>query len=208
MDCKTARLFVPFARPECTELEPADRDALEGHLAECPDCRLEVEAEQSLNGVFGRAMRSVPIPAGLRERLLTRLAGQRRRFYARWAVRGFTAAAGLLLACLIIYRAFPDEIENLVLNQSNVPFQLQTPFTPPTPELPIGPYRNKQEMLDQLREQGCLVVLPRDLDDNWDFRLLKYATVETYEGKPTATLLFRKGTATAKVRLLARGQYD
>jgi hypothetical protein len=207
MDCRTARLLVPFARPGVTELERADLAALKQHLADCPDCRLEVEAERTLDAVLSRAMRAVPVPASLRDRLLAKLGEQRRRVYARWAVRGLTAAAGLLLTCLIIYKLFPENVEELLVIGENASYQLPVPTPTPVSE-PVGPFRGKQEMLDHLREQGCSVVLPRDLDDNWDFRLLKYATVETYEGKPVATLVFKKGAATAKVRLLRWGQYD
>ena len=39
MDCEFARQLLIFARPGATELEAADVAALEGHLADCVDCR-------------------------------------------------------------------------------------------------------------------------------------------------------------------------
>ena len=204
MDCRTARLLLPFARPGGEELERADQLALEQHLAECPDCRLEVEAERTLDGVFAHAMRTVPIPAGLRTRLLTKLTGQRRRYYVRWAARGCAAAALLLVTFLWFYRAFPDKIEQIIVRRTE-PDAIIIPTVAPEP---LGPFRSLKHMLDHIRAQGCAAGLPRDLSDNWNFQLLEYASVETYNGKPTPTLGFKKGAATAKVRLLGWGQYD
>jgi hypothetical protein len=100
MDCRTARLLLDFQRPRAGEL-PADEAAeLERHLAGCPECDAAWRAERRLDDHLGRAVRDVPVPDGLRERLLGRLKEERAAVLRRqvaWAARGAAVAAALLL---------------------------------------------------------------------------------------------------------------
>lgn len=101
MDCKTAHLLLDFARPTPTELEASEAEALENHLLDCAACARLARDERRLDEHFGQAIRGVPIPTGLRERLLNGLKPEpaplpRRRFArAAWSL---AAAAALLLA--------------------------------------------------------------------------------------------------------------
>src|SRR5262249_43950502 len=102
MDCKNARLLLEFARPQCAELEATDAEALERHLADCPDCATLAQYERRLDERLGQAMRAVPVPQDLRKRLLNRLAVERDAWYRRWLVRaaglvGAAAAIGLVV---------------------------------------------------------------------------------------------------------------
>src|SRR5438094_788506 len=98
MDCRTARLLLDFARPIPAELEAdASRD-LEHHLAGCADCDSLARAERRLDEPLGRAMRAVPLPLGLRDRLLARLDAERGAWQRRWMFRSLAAAAALALA--------------------------------------------------------------------------------------------------------------
>src|SRR5262245_15097656 len=98
MDCKYARLLVEFAWPQCPELEAGDFEALQCHLADCPDCGPLARQDQLLDGQIGRAMRDVPVPDNLQSRLLGRLAAERDAWYRRRLVR----AAGILLAAAAV----------------------------------------------------------------------------------------------------------
>jgi anti-sigma factor (TIGR02949 family) len=100
MDCKDARLLLAFARPGEKELDHDEAEALRQHLADCPDCAAQAQAESRADEHIGRAMRDVPVPAGLRERLLQKLGDERAPWYRRWRVRLAGAAALLLAACL------------------------------------------------------------------------------------------------------------
>jgi hypothetical protein len=100
MDCKTARLFLYFDRPRAGELDRAEADALQAHLASCLDCAATARPEQALDVHLGRAMRAVEVPEGLRGRLLERLAAERDATYRRWIGHGLrvvAAAAALVL---------------------------------------------------------------------------------------------------------------
>lgn len=101
MDCKTARLLLEIAGPRrAHELAAEDLGALEGHLHDCLDCAAHAQAERQIDAVLGRAMRDVPVPGGLRHRLLEQLeaesAARLRRRARRWlAVAAAAALAGL-----------------------------------------------------------------------------------------------------------------
>ncbi len=95
MDCKTARLLLLFAQPLPTELEASEAEALESHLADCPECGPLAQAERQTDASLGRAMREVPVPADLRSRLLARLDAERGAWYRRRSARILTAAAAL-----------------------------------------------------------------------------------------------------------------
>ncbi|HYT95625.1 MAG TPA: zf-HC2 domain-containing protein, partial [Gemmataceae bacterium] len=97
MDCKDARLLLEFARPGDKELDHDEAEALRQHLADCPDCSAQAQAERRADEHIGLAMRAVPVPAGLRERVLQKLGPERVPWYRRWPVRVAGAAAVLLL---------------------------------------------------------------------------------------------------------------
>jgi hypothetical protein len=106
MDCKTARLLLDFHRPRAGELAPEEAAALEGHLASCPDCDAAGRAARRLDDHLGRAVRDVPVPDRLRERLLARLKEERRAARLRkvaWAARGVAAAAAVLLVGVLVW---------------------------------------------------------------------------------------------------------
>src|SRR5262245_62372163 len=74
MDCKAARLLLAF--PQTGPDAPTGDEATElrDHLAVCPECDAAFRAEARIDAHIGRAMRDVPVPAGLKEQLLKRLA--------------------------------------------------------------------------------------------------------------------------------------
>jgi hypothetical protein len=100
MDCKTARLFLPFYRPGATDLSGPEVKELEDHVALCSECNALASAQRRLDQHFGRAMRAIEVPPGLRQNVIEALAAQRRAWNRRWlgGAGGLVAAAGLLLA--------------------------------------------------------------------------------------------------------------
>jgi hypothetical protein len=104
MDCKTARQMLDFARPRRPELDGADLDALEAHLADCPDCGLLAQVERQMDTRLSQAMRAVPIPEDLRARLATKLEMERKtrnwNRTQRWLAVPAAAAALLLMTWL------------------------------------------------------------------------------------------------------------
>src|SRR5947209_6413570 len=98
MDCRTARLLLDFARPLSTELEASEAEALHCHLADCSQCGALAQVERQADERLGQAVRDVPVPDGLRQRLLSRLAIERDAWYRRWLMRATGIAAAITLA--------------------------------------------------------------------------------------------------------------
>jgi hypothetical protein len=101
MDCKTAQLFLEFARPHANELAGEDAHALEDHLAQCPDCGSLARNERRLDDHLGKTMRAVEVPDQLRAHLLNRLDADRNDWYKRWAGHGLRTAVAAA-ACLLL----------------------------------------------------------------------------------------------------------
>lgn len=119
MDCDTARLFLQFTNPRGDDLGPAEADELHAHLEQCSACNAQATNARRLDAHLGRAMLAVPVPAGLKSRLLERLnppaepepalriaacesssAEERGVIHRRWIRRATSIAA--VAACLLI----------------------------------------------------------------------------------------------------------
>jgi len=88
-------LPVPIA-PSCIRAKP---ERWRATLAGCPECDSLARVERQLDDHVGRAVRNVPVPEGLRDRLLQRLKARRRAWYASRAtpLAGLAAAAAAVL---------------------------------------------------------------------------------------------------------------
>jgi hypothetical protein len=194
MDCKAARLLLEFARPRPAELEPGDGEALAEHLADCPDCAAAAGSEQRIDEHLGRALRDVPVPEGLRGRLLERLHGEAvRRGRRRW-LRGASlaaAAAAILAAVWLAWgrkepltRVSPEEAWHEVTAQAgNRPDRIEEWF--------LDTYQIK-------------TVAPLDLNYN----LLISYDLAHFQGRQVPRLLFIRDGERATVYLLSDSQFD
>src|SRR5262249_14996720 len=80
MECKTARLFLPLQ----AELGKEEGDLLQGHLNIRPDWDAGARARQREAAHFHGAMNAVPVPVGLRGRILDALAAARPIDWREW----------------------------------------------------------------------------------------------------------------------------
>jgi hypothetical protein len=99
MDCDNARLFLPYLTPSGRDLDGPEAAELRAHLDQCAACNALAMNTKRVDHHLGRAMRAVPVPAGMKERILARLAEERavRRRWLRRAVQAAAVAAALLL---------------------------------------------------------------------------------------------------------------
>jgi hypothetical protein len=196
MNCHDARLLLAFARPQASELDLAEKQLLDAHLSACPTCTAVAEEQRRVDERIGAVMRDVPVPDGLKERLLVRLANERsavlRRRAKPWAL---AAAAAMLLALGIrqwnvAHPPRPVNLEILIAHMS-VP-------------------KTAADTESQLRTQASLadLELPKDLADQWDFSLLVASQVSQIDGRTFPTLVFRKGESVASVMLVERQTCD
>jgi hypothetical protein len=176
MDCRHARLLLDFTRPRGTELEPTETEALETHLADCPECGAQARAERRFDEHLSRAVRDVPVPDGLRDRLVGRLSAARDAWYRRRLFRaaGVLAAAVLLAAVggLLIWH----ESRRPYFEVSEVSVDERPTNTPADVE---GWFR---------KTYGLATVAPSDraLDYTW----LTYYGLEEFQGRHVPMLLF------------------
>src|SRR5262249_8220030 len=146
---------------------------------------------------LGRAMRAVPVPAGLRQRLLTGLAAARPAWHRRWLVRGVAAAAAVLLLAgagdWVLSRS-PSAVD---AHESRRPGEHQG--------------GTKEEVTKGSEEHfGAEVVLPADLN----YALLDSYGLKVFQGRQVPHLLLfapadgRQEAALAQVYVLSAGQFD
>lgn len=99
MDCPHANLLLLFYRPDGTsELTVEDAAALRDHLATCPACAAKLARQSAQDQFVSAAMRNVPVPSGLADRLKRDAAGQLGRIWRRTAMKYAVAACLLITA--------------------------------------------------------------------------------------------------------------
>ncbi len=196
MDCKTARLLLDFRRPRVGELPADEAAALEHHLASCPDCGAAGLAERRLDDALGRAVRDVPLPDGLRERLLARLATERRAALRRRVLRltpALAAAASLLVGALVWWHVVgsrPPRLDLASLSEESL--QQHRAFSKESVESWF------------LEKRQVTMVAPAA----FNYTLLVDADMADLQGKRVPKLTFQGGTARATVYVITREQFD
>ncbi len=196
MDCKTARLLLDFDRPGASELERLDADALEGHLAGCPQCDALAQAERQFDASLARAMRQVEVPDGLRGQLLSRLEAERGAWYRRWYGHGFRVLAAAAALLLLVWgwwywhadQARPVQPEGVVqaVNLSRT---------------------NRDEVQASLKALGVATDLPRDL--NYAYLVSHGVTdLPGHPGTKVAQLVFNRADRLALVYVLPAKQFE
>jgi hypothetical protein len=90
-------MLVTFFGRQGSELAPDDAADLHTHLTACPKCADLVRFERAFDDRVAKAMLAVPVPAGLKGKLLDGVAAQRGAWYREKAY-----AVTALAACVLI----------------------------------------------------------------------------------------------------------
>jgi hypothetical protein len=197
MDCDHARLLLEVAHPIATELDARDTEQLAAHLASCPDCGARAESDRLADEQLGRVMSDVPVPDGLKFRLLNRLNRERDAWYRGWALRAAGLAAMLLLTASLTY--------GLWWNKK------------PTPDLhqlldDVNAIVDSADRVeDAFKAKGITMTAPRV----FEYRYLHSFDMADFQGKKVPYLLFRPdrrvgntGPPMAKVFVLSNRQFN
>ncbi len=115
MDCKTVLRMLESCRPTGDDLAQSELAPVAVHLEECTECLGQFRARQLLDGQIATSIQAVPVPAGLRERIHSRLDRTTRRHLrlrpSLWT--GVAAAAAILIAAAGIC-FWPHENDSIV----------------------------------------------------------------------------------------------
>lgn len=192
MDCETAQLLAQLNRPGAAELDAREAGEFMAHLAECPRCR-------AFAGTLGRAdqqtalaMRSVPMPEGLRVRIVARLAASARR-RRRWAWTGVAAAAAAVFAAVVYVRSRPEAARPGV--------DLAAAYRDLVQQVGSKPQAVSDwfDIVHHVR-----VACPM----GFDYRLLVFYDLAEFQGQRVPLLLFARGDASARVYVLAARDFN
>jgi hypothetical protein len=196
MDCRTARLVLEFVRPHLAELDSGEADALESHLAECPECKVAAKTEREADDRLGQALRDVAVPADLRDRLGVRLDRERKVAYRRWTVRRLrevAAAAAVLVAAWAGY-ALWQASNRTVIDPADIIANAE--------ELRGKPPEELERWF--LQKYSVRTVLPR----NFNYAFLNDRVLQDYDHKWVVSLSFQRGENHAEVLVLTAKQFN
>ncbi len=190
MDCPHANLLLMFYRPDRpTDLATDDAAALQAHLATCPACAAKLAQQSALDQRLSAAMRNVPVPTGLADRLQDQARSQIRRAWQRTAMKS-ALAASLLVA---VYLGFVAATR---------------------PTLDVGQLADAQDTLWQSPDRTATAWLAANgltnsLPEDFDLNLVTFAGRRDLQGVPTLAMrLDGPGRQTAWVYFLRSTAFD
>lgn len=189
MDCRDAEFYLRLRSPGADEFEPEVTAALTRHLAGCPACAALGRWAGDFDAAVATAMRAVPIPAGLRDRLFTATAVRRGAYLRRRTLRLTAAAATVLVAAglaLGVYSASrpqPDT-DDLV----RIGDDLSNP-------------RLAEAAVTQFLKAERLPALPAELA--FDYGLYVLAGTEKVQGRDVPVVVFRARTGPGWAKVYA-----
>lgn len=194
MDCRTARLLLDLARPTPAELGTDEAEALDAHLAECPECGALARAERQADARIAVAMRAVVVPTGLRGRILTRLEQDRPNRVRDWLRRPAAAVAAAAAVLLVLAgswywlasRPRPLDVDAILELAQETPRRAEDVSTF---------FANRY---------GIRTEAPEEFNYNW----LASCSLGVVQGKIAPEMLFVRGSLYARVYILTRGQFD
>jgi hypothetical protein len=188
MDCRLAHTLLPFAETP-QELSAEDRQALEEHLAQCPECGAKISRERAFHGRVSRAMLDLPVPDALRARIHTSLAIDRSRVWRRKLIQTSAAVAAALLIALVAW------------SWSNRPQSIDLDSIAEREAQQVAP--SPEQVNWVMTQKGAGMDWPPDFDPN----LLRDEQIVDFMGRRVPRLIFQRGEGMAKVTVLKKSQF-
>jgi hypothetical protein len=108
MDCRTAQLLAPFARPNCPEMDTETLGIWNAHVTSCPECAVAIANENRWDDLLSEQMRALPEAGQGLNRLNHEL--NRRVWNRRLQRSGSALAASLVVGFSILFWPRPEVI--------------------------------------------------------------------------------------------------
>jgi hypothetical protein len=194
MECRDAQFYLRLRRHTGDELGSDVTGALDGHLAGCPACAGDARGAASFDRAITSAMRAVPMPAGLRERLITHTATKQGAI-----LRGRLYRTGALAAAVLVFIAF-----GLGLISTTRPKIEPYDLAQQADEQVSNPEESTRQWLAEQK-------LPDRLPENFDYDLLLFRGFGPVNGKKVPVVVFRspEGGGFAQVYIFRHnGEFD
>jgi len=106
MQCRDAQFYLKLRRHAGDELDAPVSADLDRHIAVCPACAVDAKATASFDRAVTTAMKFIPVPAGLRDKLLTQASAQRGAAIRRTAYQVAALAASLFVGVGLTFGVF------------------------------------------------------------------------------------------------------
>lgn len=199
MDCTSARLLLQHRTVTGLDLDELEREELDAHLTACPLCRAQAADDARFDDHLGRAVRAVPVPAGLRERLLAAVAparpARRWRKPLAWGAGAAAAACLALVACAWYFGRGP-------LRQPIAPNEVQMAYI-------AAAARDVDAVNDELRALGARRCAPTWANYNYLTGAPALAVLPGYRAEKVKVpqLVFTRGNQKALVYALSDKLY-
>jgi hypothetical protein len=116
MQCRDAQFYLRLRRHSGDELGAEVSTDLERHLAGCPTCAADARTALAFDRAVAKAMYAVPVPVGLREKLLTQAAAYRGGVIRRQVYRFAALAASVFLVLGLAFGLFTITRPKLDIN--------------------------------------------------------------------------------------------
>jgi hypothetical protein len=192
MDCKTARLLLAVAPRNRNELDEGEADALEVHLSECVECTALARRERVIEEKIGSAMRNLPVPPLLSERIVRKLRRRRQKVLRRWLLAS-AATAAILIGIPIGAWAWTRAHLSVVDPNEDIENMADLRGAPP------------EVVQNYIVEKfGIKVPMPSGLNYAW----FDFCALEEFHGQPTPCLYFVRGSNLARVRVLRAKSFN
>jgi len=106
MQCRDAQFYLRLRRHAGDELGAEVAADLDRHLVGCAACAADAKAAESFDRAVSSALRNVPVPTGLRDKLMVQASAHHGTVIRRKAFRVVALAASLFLCVGLAYGVF------------------------------------------------------------------------------------------------------
>ncbi len=173
MDCSNARLLGTLSGSRNqAELDAEELQALENHLQTCPVCASHLIGERAFDEAVAKAIREVPIPAGLAQKIHQKLGNHTKHRRPSWQA---LLAAGGLAACMAIGLVSYWWMQPTYLNPTLVLAELDDKVA-----------NEPEEIEAWFAQRGISMVAPVQ----FNYSLLRNYDVVSFQGRQVARLTF------------------